>query len=71
MESMDQDIRWNKSEKNLMSREKESDRSNKKSSRNSKNMQDCKKYLESKMILLKWRPEKAKERRNEEKLKKK
>jgi hypothetical protein len=52
-----------------MSPEKESDKSNKKLSKNSKNMLDYKKYLESKMILLKWKLVKTKRRKNEEKLK--
>jgi hypothetical protein len=49
-----------------MLQEKGLDRLNKRLSKNSKNMLDCKKYLESKMILLNLRPVKAKRRRNEE-----
>jgi hypothetical protein len=66
---MDQDIHWNKSEKNSMLQEKESDRLSKKLSKNSKNMLDCKKYLELKMISLKWKPMMVKRKRNEEKSK--
>jgi hypothetical protein len=49
-----------------MLRERELDRLSKKLSKNSKNMLDYKKYLESRMILLNLRPVKAKRRKNEE-----